>query len=83
MTQTEKQSMIEDAMVVMSGDLFQGIYDLDELGWVYVTNLIKKWAREFVDQLNWQGADDKRDWLIELEEFEGVKFNEFKERRVI
>ena len=80
MTEKEKQSMIEDAMVIMSGDMFQSIYDLGDYGWVYVTNLIKNWANEFVNQLNWQGYDDERDWLIELEDFEGKKFNELKER---
>ena len=78
MTEREKQSMIEDAMVVISGDMFQRIYDLDDLGWVYVTNLIKVWAHEFVNQLKWKGADDDRDWLIELEEFEEKKFEELK-----
>jgi hypothetical protein len=80
MTEKEKQSMIEDAMIIMSGDMFKGIYDLGDYGWVYVTNLIKNWANEFVNQLNWQGYDDERDWLIELEDFEGKKFNELKER---
>jgi hypothetical protein len=78
MTEKEKQSMIEDAMIVISGDMFQCIYNLGDLGWVYVTNVIKDWAREFVNQLDWKGQDDERDWLMELEKFEIEKFEEFK-----
>jgi hypothetical protein len=70
MDEKEKQSMIEDAMVVLSGDLFSLVYDSTEMGWVGVTNEIKAWAREFVEQLNWKGYDDERDWLLELEAFE-------------
>ena len=76
MSKEEKQSMTEDAMIVMSGDLFQSIYDLGDFGWVYVTNLIKKWANEFMEQLDWKGVDDERDWLIELEKFEEKKIKE-------
>lgn len=69
--------MVEDAMVLISGDMFQKVYDLPEHNdYVLVTNLIKEWAREFVKQLDWQGDDDERDWLIELEKFEEKKFNE-------
>lgn len=74
------QAMIEDAQIIIAGDLFKKIYDLDDLGWVYVVGVIKMWAREFVDELNWQGDDDERDWLIELENFEERKFEELKER---
>lgn len=72
------QEMIEDSQIIIVGDLFKEIYDLDDLGWVYVVGVIKMWAREFVDELNWQGDDDERDWLIELENFEGRKFEELK-----
>lgn len=75
----QEQGMIEDAMVVIAGDMFQKIYDLDDLGWVYVTQLIKLWARKFVDELNWKGADDDRDWLIELEDFEEKEFEKLRE----
>ena len=78
MSKEEKQSMIEDAMVVMSGDMFQKIYDLKDFGWVWVTNEIKSWAKEFVEQLDWQGCDDERDWLLALEAFEDKKFVELK-----
>lgn len=79
MTEKERQSMIEDAMVVISGDMFQCIYNLDNCSmWNYVTNLIKKWAREFVDELNWNTEYDERDWLWELEDFEEKKFNDLK-----
>lgn len=78
METTIKQTLIEDAMVVMSGDMFQKIYNLGDLGWVYVTHTIKSWAREFIEQLNWKGADDDRDWLIELENFEEKKFEQLK-----
>lgn len=74
----QEQAMIEDAMVVIAGDMFQKIYDLDDLGWVYVTQLIKSWARKFVDELNWKGDDD-RDWLIELENFEEREFEKLRE----
>lgn len=74
------QAMIEDAQIIIAGDLFKEIYDLDDLGWVYVVGVIKMWAREFVDELDWQGDDDERDWLIELENFEERKFEELKER---
>ena len=76
----KKQAMVEDAQILIAGDLFKKIYDLDDLGWVYVVGVIKMWAREFVDELNWQGDDDERDWLIELENFEERKFEELKER---
>ena len=75
----QEQAMIEDAMVVIAGDMFQKIYDLDDLGWVYVTQLIKWWARNFVDELKWKGADDDRDWLIELENFEEREFEKLRE----
>ena len=68
------QAMIEDAQIIIAGDLFKKIYDLDDLGWVYVVGVIKMWAREFVDELNWQGDDD------ELENFEERKFKELKDR---
>ena len=76
----QKQAMVEDAQILIAGDLFKEIYDLDDLGWVFVVGVIKMWAREFVDELNWQGDDDERDWLIELENFEERKFEELKER---
>ena len=72
------QTMIEDAQIIIAGDLFKEIYDLDDFGWVCVVGIIKMWAREFVDELNWQGDDDERDWVIELEKFEGRKFEELK-----
>lgn len=75
----KEQVMIEDAMVVIAGDMFQKIYDLDDLGWVYVTQLIKSWAKKFVDELKWKGADDDRDWLIELENFEEREFEKLRE----
>jgi hypothetical protein len=78
METTIKQTLIEDAMVVMSGDMFQKIYNLGDLGWVYVTYTIKSWAREFIEQLNWRGIEDDRDWLIELEDFEEKKFEQLK-----
>ena len=76
MDEKEKQSMIEDAMVVLSGDLFRLVYNRTEMGWVGVTNEIKAWAREFVERLDWKGCDDERDWLLELEAFEYDKMKE-------
>ena len=78
MTLTEKQNMIENAMVVMSGDMFHKVYDTCNLDWAYTTNTIKSWAKEFVNELNWKGYDDDRDWIIELKAFEDKKFEEFK-----
>lgn len=75
----QEQVMIEDAMVVIAGDMFQKIYDLDDLGWVYVTQLIKSWAKKFIDELQWKGYDDERDWLIELENFEEREFEKLSE----
>lgn len=75
----QEQIMIEDAMVIIAGDMFQKIYDLEDLGWVYVTQLIKLWAKKFVDELQWKGDDDERDWLIELENFEEREFEKLRE----
>jgi hypothetical protein len=75
-----KQMMVEDAMVIMAGDMFQSIYNLpNNDNYIYVTELIKHWAREFVKQLDWQGDDDERDWLIELENFEQKEFDKLAE----
>ena len=77
-----QQTLIEDAMVVMSGDMFQKIYDLQS-DWVYVTNTIKSWAREFVDVLIASGfeadGDDELDFIFELEKFEDKKFETLKQ----
>ena len=76
-----KQALIEDAMVVMSGDMFQKIYKLQS-DWVYVTNTIKSWAREFVDVLIASGfkadGDDELDFIIELEKFEDKEYEKIK-----
>jgi hypothetical protein len=75
-----KQMMVEDAMVIMAGDMFQSIYNLpNNDNYIYVTELIKHWATEFVKQLDWQGDDDERDWLIELENFEQKEFDKLAE----
>lgn len=77
-----QQTLIEDAMVVMSGDMFQKIYDLQN-DWVNVTNTIKSWAREFVDILIASGFndddDDELDFICELEKFEDKKFETLKQ----
>ena len=77
-----KQTLIEDAMVIMSGDMFQKIYDLQN-DWFYVTNEIKSWAREFVDVLIASGfeadGDDELDFIFELEKFEDKKFETLKQ----
>ena len=76
-----QQHLIEDAMVVMSGDMFSKIYELQS-DWVYVTNTIKSWAREFVDVLLASGfkgdGDDEQDFIFELEKFEDKKFKQLK-----
>ena len=76
-----QQTLIEDAMVVMSGDIFQKIYDLQS-DWVFVTNTIKSWAREFVDVLIASGfkadGNDESDFIFELEKFEDEKFRELE-----
>lgn len=77
-----QQHLIEDAMVVMSGDMFSKIYELQS-DWVYVTNTIKSWAREFVDVLLASGfkadGDDEQDFIFELEKFEDKKFDTLKQ----
>ena len=77
-----QQALIEDTMVVMSGDMFQKIYDLQS-DWVYVTNTIKSWAREFVDDLIASGfetdGNDEQDFIFELEKFENKKFETLKQ----
>lgn len=72
----ENRSMVEDAMIVMSGDMFERIYGLSDNGWPFVVETIKDWANEFVSQLDWQGDGEERDWIFELEAFEDRKFNE-------
>ena len=72
-----KQLLVEDAMILMAGDMFQKVYDLpNHNDYVLVKDIIKSWAREFVKQLDWQGEDDERDWFMEMENFEDAKFKE-------
>ena len=73
-----QQNLIESAMVVMSGDMFSKIYGLQN-DWVFVTNTIKSWARQFADELIAMGYDEesgnnKLDFLFELEKFEDREF---------
>lgn len=73
MTALEEQMMVENAMIVMSGDMFQKIYD--KLGeWTATADEIRYMAREFVSELKWKGEEDERDWIIELQRFEDKEF---------
>lgn len=73
-----QQNLIESAMIVMSGDMFSKIYELQS-DWVFVTNTIKSWARQFVDELIALGYDEESsnnevDFIFELEKFEDREF---------
>ena len=76
-----EQMLIEDAMVVMSGDMFSQLYALEN-DWVLVTKTIKSWARKFVTKLIGDGykcdGSDELDFLLELEKFEDEQFAEMK-----
>lgn len=76
-----EQMLIEDAMVVMSGDMFSQLYALEN-DWVVVTKTIKSWARKFVTKLIGDGykcdGSDELDFLLELEKFEDEQFAEMK-----
>ena len=73
-----EQVMVEDAEIIMAGDLFKKIYEEEDNGLVYTINLIKSWAREFVHKLNWKGHEDERDLMKELERFEAEKYADYK-----
>lgn len=76
-----EQMLIEDAMVVMSGDMFSKLYTLKN-DWVFVTKTIKSWARKFVTKLIDDGykcdGNDELDFILELEKFENEQFAEMK-----
>lgn len=74
-----QQNLIESAMVVMSGDMFSKIYELQS-DWVFVTNTIKSWARQFVDELIALGYDEENevDFIFELEKFEDREFKKLE-----
>lgn len=73
-----EQVMVEDAEIIMAGDLFKKIYKEENNGLDYTLNLIKSWAREFAYKLNWKGHDDERDLMKELEQFEAKKYADYK-----
>ncbi len=73
-----QQNLIESAMVVMSGNMFSKIYELQS-DWVFVAKTIKSWARQFVDELIAMGYDEESsnnglDFIFELEKFEDREF---------
>ena len=49
----ENRSMVEDAMIMMSGDMFKRIYDLGDKGWPFVVETIKDWAMSL--SVSWIG----------------------------
>ena len=77
----KEQMLIEDAMVLMSGDMFTKVYELKN-DFVFVKETIKSWARSFVDELKRFGykadGSDELDFVFELEKFEDKMFEELK-----
>ena len=75
----EYQLLVENAMILMSRDMFSKIYELPNIeGYVVTTDIIKHWAREFVKQLNWKGESDTRNFEEELKVYEDKMFNKIK-----
>ena len=80
MTEEQKREMLEDTMILMSADLTCGVFENPEPNNQQAyCELVKKYASDFVDQLDWQGEDDERDWLWELDEYETKVFNQIRE----
>lgn len=68
----------ETVLVLMSGDMFAKIYETNN-DYVYVKDVIRSWADEFVDAMIGTGyPDNDADLILSLEHFENEKFKELQ-----
>ena len=80
MTEEEKREMLEDAMILISADLACEVFSLRETtNQLSYVELVKKHANDFIEQLDWQGHYDDRDWLWELDDYETKVFDKIKQ----
>lgn len=71
--------LLGETMVMMGADLFQELYNMsDELDYNATAAEIRDAAIEFEEQLNWNKANDDRDYIVELEKFEQKKLEEWR-----
>lgn len=67
----ERDKLIQETIVLLSADLFNGIYSPDNgMGYCETAAEIISLAERFEKELGWQGGDDARDYILELEKFE-------------
>lgn len=72
-----KQTLLEETICLLSADLYKNLYNPEnECGYAETASQIIRYAKQFEKELNWQGEDDERDYIFELEKFEkslGIK----------
>jgi hypothetical protein len=73
----ERDKLIQETIVLLSADLFNGIYSPDNgMGYCETAAEIISLAERFEKELDWQGEDDTRDYILELEKFENKVLKE-------
>lgn len=67
----DRPTLLQETICLLSADLYARIYRPENgMGYSATADTIIRYAQEFERKLNWQGEDDKRDFIFELEKFE-------------
>jgi len=65
------RSRLAETFILLAADIYQEVYNMSEIyDYTTAARLVQEAAIRFEAELNWQGGNEERDYIFELEKFE-------------
>ena len=78
---TAKQNnWIVETYIMIAADIFNDIYNCSDSSYTETAEIIRLLAEKFEKELDWQGDNEKRDYIFELEKFEEREIERIKKK---